>query len=126
MRVVRVAAVAQAAALPAAMSGWGNDAVLHRARHPGMTRLPDQPPPRKLTLAERRAREADRLKSIRLRMAIGRELDDRGITDPAAIGAALGMPAGEAANLLTRHQWREGDVALLEAAAARLGLRVIS
>ena len=55
-------------------------------------------------------------------MAIGRELDERGITTPAAIGAALGMPAAEATKLLTRHQWREGDVALLQAAAARLGL----
>jgi hypothetical protein len=59
-----------------------------------------------------------------LRMAIGRELEDRGITTPAAIGAALGMPAKEATKLLTRHQWREGDVALLEAAAARLGVQV--
>lgn len=87
---------------------------------------PDQTPPAKpkLTPAERRAREADRLASIRLRMAIGRELDDRGITDPHAIGAVLGMPAVEATKLLTRHQWREGDVALLEAAAVRLGVQV--
>ncbi len=28
------------------------------------------------------------------------------------------------AKLLNRHQWREGDVALLEAATARLGLHV--
>ena len=45
------------------------------------------------------------------------------VTTPAAIGAALGMPAAEATSLLTRHQWREGDVALLQAAAARLGVR---
>ena len=57
-------------------------------------------------------------------MAIGRELEERGITTPAAIGAALGMPAAEAASLLRRHQWREGDVALLEIAAARLGVQV--
>jgi hypothetical protein len=57
-------------------------------------------------------------------MAIGRELDDRGITDPHAIGVALGMPAAEATKLLTRHQWREGDAALLQAAAARLGVQV--
>jgi hypothetical protein len=85
---------------------------------------PDQPlPPAKLKLTpeERRARQADRLTTIRLRMAIGRELDDRGITTPAAIGEALGMPAAEATSLLTRRQWREGDVALLKAAAARLG-----
>jgi hypothetical protein len=57
-------------------------------------------------------------------MAIGRELDERGITTPAAIGEALGMSAAEATKLLRGHQWREGDVARLEAAAARLGLQV--
>ena len=92
-----------------------------------MSLPPDQPPPAppekpKLSAEERRARQADRLATIRLRMAIGRELDDRDITTPAAIGAALGMPPAEATKLLTRHQWREGDVALLQAAAARLGL----
>jgi hypothetical protein len=88
---------------------------------------PDQPlPPAKPKLPpeERRARYTDRLTTIRLRMLIGRELDDRGITTPADIGAALGMPPAEATKLLTRHQWREGDVARLEAAAARLGVRV--
>ena len=87
----------------------------------------DVPPPpakAKLSARERRARQEDRLAALRLRMAIGRELDERGITDPAAIGAALGLPAAEAAKLLTRHQWREGDVALLTAAAARLGVPV--
>src|SRR3954464_15983208 len=86
----------------------------------------DLPPPAKskLSAQERRAREADRLKTIRLRVTIGRELDERGIPDPAAIGAPLGLPATEAAKLLTRHQWREGDVALLEAAATRLGVQV--
>ena len=34
------------------------------------------------------------------------------------------MPAAEATSLLTRRQWREGDVALLETAAARLGVQV--
>ena len=85
----------------------------------------DVPPPPmkpKLSAQERRARHEDRLAALRLRMAIGRELDERGIAEPAAIGAALGLPAAEAAKLLTRHQWREGDVALLTAAAARLGL----
>ena len=57
-------------------------------------------------------------------MLIGRELEDRGITTPAAIGDALGMPAAEATKLLTRRQWREGDVAQLQAAAARLGVQV--
>jgi hypothetical protein len=82
---------------------------------------PEKP---KLSVEERRRRQADRLASIRLRMAIGRELDDRGITTPAAIGEALGLPAAEATKLLTRHQWREGAVAQLEAAAARLGVQV--
>ena len=92
-----------------------------------MSLLPDQPPPappKQLSAEERRARQADRLTTIRLRMAIGRELDDRGITTPAAIGEALGMPAAEATKLLRGHQWREGVVALLQAAAARLGVQV--
>ena len=81
-----------------------------------MSLPPDKPPPPskpKISAQERRARQADRLASIRLRMAIGRELDERGITTPAAIGEAFGMPAAEATKLLNRHQWREGDVALL-------------
>jgi hypothetical protein len=97
----------------------------HHGNHlAGMSLPPDQPPPVKPKLApdDRRARHADRLTTIRLRMAIGRELDERGITTPAAIGEALGMPAVEAAKLMPRHQWREGDVALLKAAAVRLGL----
>ena len=91
-----------------------------------MSLSPDQPQPSpeksKLSTEERRARQADRLKIIRLRMAIRSELDERGITTSAAIGAALRMSATEAAGLLTRHQWREGDVTRLEAAAARLGV----
>ena len=91
--------------------------------------MPEDVPPQpaakpKLSAQERRLRQEDRLAALRLRMAIGRELDERGITDPAAIGAALGLPAGEATKLLNRHRWREGDVALLTAAAARLGLPV--
>jgi hypothetical protein len=88
-----------------------------------MSLPPDQSPPSsppekpKMSAEEKRIRQEDRLTSIRLRMAIGRELDKRDITTPAAIGAALGMPAAEATKLLTRHQWREGDVARLEAAA---------
>ena len=84
--------------------------------------VPPSPAKPKLSPEERRRRWEERLAAIRLRMAIGRELDERGIAEPAAIGAALGMPAAEATKLLTRHQWREGDVALLAAAAARLGL----
>ena len=45
------------------------------------------------------------------------------VTTPAAIGEAPGMPAAEATSLLIRRQWREGDGARLEAAAARLGCR---
>jgi hypothetical protein len=93
----------------------------------GMSPRPD-PPSRpakpKLSAEERRARQADQLKCIRLRMAIGQELEDRGITDPRAIGKALGMLTLEATQLLNRRQWREGDVARLQAAAARLGLSV--
>jgi hypothetical protein len=93
-----------------------------------MTLPPDQPPAPpekpKMSAKERRLRQEDRLKTIRLRMAINRELDERGITTPAEIGEALGMPAAEAVKLMTRHQWREGDVAQLDAAAARLGVQV--
>ena len=84
--------------------------------------VPPSPAKPKLSPEERRRRWEERLAAIRLRMAIGRALDERGITEPAAVGAALGMPAAEATKLLTRHRWREGDVALLAAAAARLGL----
>ncbi len=57
-------------------------------------------------------------------MLIFRELDERGITMPAEIGAAIGMSPAEAAKLLRGHQWREGDVALLQAAAAWLGVQM--
>jgi hypothetical protein len=63
----------------------------------GMSLPPDQSPSSpskpKLSAEERRARQADRVRCIRLRMAIGRELDDRGIVDPRAVGEALGIPA---------------------------------
>ena len=94
-----------------------------------MSTHPDQPPPAspppkpKLTPEERRARYTDRLTTIRLRMLIFRELDERDITTPVAIGEALGMLPAEATKLLTGRQWREGTVALLQAAAARLGLQ---
>jgi hypothetical protein len=87
--------------------------------------LPDDPPPPpkpKLTAEERRAYDAERLKIIRLRVLIGRELSELGLSTPATIGAALDMPAGEALALLSRKQRREGDLALLEAIAIRLGL----
>lgn len=72
--------------------------------------------------AEQRQRREDRLVTIRLRIAIGRALEDRGITTAAGIGEALGMPAEEAQKLLTRRQWREGDVEQLQAVAVRLWL----
>jgi hypothetical protein len=34
------------------------------------------------------------------------------------------MPPAEATALLSRKQWREGDLALLKAAATRLGVQV--
>jgi len=45
---------------------------------------------------------------------------------PAApdIARAIGLPPAEAVRLLTRRQWREGDVAALQAVAERLGLDV--
>ena len=89
----------------------------------GMSLPPDQPPPTQLSAEERRARQTDRLTTIRLRMLIFREMDERGIMTLAPIGAALGMPAAEATKLLRGHQWREGSVALLQAAAARLGVQ---
>jgi len=79
----------------------------------------------KLTPEELKARKADWLVSVRLRIEIGRELDERSITDPHAIALALCMPAIEADKLLTRRQWREGDVAALQAVAGRLGLEVV-
>jgi hypothetical protein len=67
----------------------------------------DQSPPSspslkpKLSAEEQKARREDRVLAIRLRMAIGQELDARGATTPAEIGAALGMPAQDATKLLT-------------------------
>jgi hypothetical protein len=59
------------------------------------------PPPKpKLTAEERQVRTADWLATLRLRVLIGRALDERGITTPDAIG----MPAGEATALLSRKQ----------------------
>jgi len=95
-----------------------------------MSLFPDLPlsssPPakRELTPEERRVRQEDRLTTIRLRMAIWRALDEHGVNTPADVGLALGMPAAEATRLLTRHQWRDGDVALLTAVAARLEAQV--
>jgi hypothetical protein len=76
----------------------------------------------KISSAKQRQRREDRIACIRLRMAVGYELSARGVTTPAEMAEALGMPAAEAQGLLTRRQWREGEVARLQAAAARLGL----
>src|SRR5215217_5874531 len=82
----------------------------------GMSLFPDEPPPPpptakpKLSAEEQRARREDRVVAIRLRMAIGQELDARSITTPAEIGEILGMLAAEAHGLLNRRQWREGDI----------------
>ena len=62
--------------------------------------------------------------SQRLRDLIHEELERRGITDLAEAGTALGLPAREADRLMRRGRWLDGDVALLEAAAARLGVHV--
>ena len=69
-------------------------------------------------------KQAERLAAIRLRYAINTHLEDQGVIEPAAVGAAVGMPAAEAVSLLTRRQWRLGDVAALRAMAARLELDV--
>ena len=59
-------------------------------------------------------RQAERLMAIRLRYTINTYLEDQGITAPAAVGAAAGLPAAEVVGLLTRRQWRAGDVAALQ------------
>ena len=83
--------------LPELRWGWhlrrdGNTAATARPTTPPGTCMTGQdvPPPAKpkLSAKERQAREADRLMAIRLRVMIGRELENRGIEDPAEIGAA--------------------------------------
>ena len=69
-------------------------------------------------------KQAERLVTIRLRYCINTHLDDRGLATPAQVGAAVGLPGAEAVRLLTRRQWRDGDVAALRAIADRLGLAV--
>ena len=70
-------------------------------------------------------RQAERLMAIRLRYTINTHLEDQGITAPAATGAVPSLPAAEAVGLLTRRQWRAGNVAALQAVADRLGLQVV-
>jgi hypothetical protein len=68
--------------------------------------------------------QAERLIAIRLRYCINTHLDELGLTAAPDIARAVGLPADEAVRLLTRRQWREGDVAALRAIADRLGLEV--
>jgi len=70
------------------------------------------------------AHQAERLRAIRLRYCINTHLDAQGLTTPPDIAQAVGLPTAEAQRLLTRRQWREGDMAALQAIAERLGLEV--
>lgn len=81
--------------------------------------LPTKP---RLSAAEAKARKAARLKSLRLQMSIYLALDEKGLTAPAEVGAALGLPSAEATMLLSRKNLREGDLARLKAAAVHIGL----
>ena len=51
----------------------------------------------------KREHQADRLAAIRLRYSINTHLDDRGVTTPADIARAVGLPAAKAVRLL--QQW---------------------
>ena len=52
----------------------------------------DKPPAKpKLSSSEQRIRRDDRIAAIRLRMAIGQELDIRGITTPTGLLIRLGQ-----------------------------------
>ena len=84
--------------------------------------IPAPPAKPRLSTAEVKARKAARLQSLRLQMTIYRALDERAITTPADIGAALGLPAAVATTLLTRKHLHEGDLERLEAAAVYIGL----
>ena len=70
--------------------------------------------------AEQARRRAEGLAAIRLRYCINTHLDEQGIATPAGLARATGLPAAEAAGLLRRKQWREGDLAALRALADRL------
>ena len=59
-------------------------------------------------------KKAERLVAIRLRYCINTHLDEQGIATPAGLAQATGLPATEAAGLLRRKQWREGDLAALQ------------
>jgi hypothetical protein len=72
----------------------------------------------------KKAHQAERLLAIRLRYCINTHLDEQGLTAAPDIARAVGLPQAEAVRLLTRRQWRDGDVAALQAVADRLGLDV--
>jgi hypothetical protein len=78
--------------------------------------MPPKPDPR--------ARQQEWQASQRLRDLIHEELERRGITDLAEIGTALGLPTRDADRLMRRGRWLNGDVKLLQTAAARLGVQV--
>lgn len=73
---------------------------------------------------EQARRRAEGLGAIRLRYCINTHLDEQGIATPGDLAQATGLPAAEAAGLLRRKQWREGDLAALRALADCLGLAV--
>jgi len=60
----------------------------------------------------KREHQTGRLQAIRLRYCINTHLDEQGLTAPD-IAQMVGLPAAEAVRLLSRRQWREGDVAAL-------------
>jgi hypothetical protein len=72
----------------------------------------------------RKAHQAERLFAIRLRYCINTHLDEQGLTAAPDIARVVGLPPFEAARLVTRRQWREADVAALQAVAGWLGLEV--
>lgn len=82
----------------------------------------EQPKPKR-SREKVRAQIAKRLRAIRVKMAIHRALDNRGITTSSGIGAALDLPAADAVKLLKRKVLREGDIEQLVAAMARLGVQ---
>jgi hypothetical protein len=82
------------------------------------------PPEPRLTAEERLIQATDALWATRLWVVISQAIDAKEITDPEAIGEALGLPVSVAIELLARKKWQVGDVLLLERAAKRLGLAV--
>jgi hypothetical protein len=55
---------------------------------------------------------------------ISSHLDDRGVTVPAEIGKAVGLPPVEATRLPGRKMRREEDIAALQSVAERSGIEV--